>query len=92
MGGYWIDIPQPPCNAPCTGECGGNGFACELGAICMTFIDKVTSYSCIPMPCQGPLTCGCAEPFCNEQGLKCNNIQDGYKVLRCGARARSHRS
>ncbi len=81
MGGFWIDLPAPPCAEPCTPECGGNGFSCQAGNVCVAYIAMETSYTCEPLPCEGPLQCICAEALCNLKGQKCNNIQNGYKVL-----------
>lgn len=81
MGGFWTYQATPPCNMPCSPDCGPGGFACAGGKVCVTFLGKTTTYQCADPPCQGPLTCGCAAPLCMIEGLVCNNIQDGFKVL-----------
>lgn len=79
-GGFWQFLP-PLCDAPCGPECGPDEFACQPGAVCVTYIGSITTYQCRVNPCFEGLGCGCVESYCAEQGMSCNNIQDGFKVL-----------
>jgi hypothetical protein len=80
-GGFW-SYTGALCNMPCTLPCGPNNFACQVGAVCVAYIGKTTTYQCEPDPCNGMLNCGCAEQLCEQQPIfKCNNVQDGFKVL-----------
>jgi len=79
-GGLWHFQPVP-CGQPCTNQCGVDNFSCQVGAVCVTYIGKTTTYQCRKKPCGGSLTCGCSEGLCKEQGMVCNNIQDGFKIL-----------
>jgi hypothetical protein len=78
--GLWFFLASD-CNQDCDPDCGPDAFACVPGALCVTYIGPITTYQCRKSPCDDAITCGCAEPFCDEQGMTCNNIQDGYKVL-----------
>jgi hypothetical protein len=80
-GGFWT-FEGPFCNMPCEPECGPDGFACAVGKTCVTFLGKITTYRCIDDPCPPQaLDCACATPACMTEGMICNNIQDGFKVL-----------
>jgi hypothetical protein len=35
----------------------------------------------VPSPCEGALSCSCAASLCANEGMMCNNIQMGFKVL-----------
>jgi hypothetical protein len=79
--GFWMFAAQP-CAQPCSLDCGPNGFSCGLGGTCVAYIGMTaTTYECRPSPCPGDLACSCAEMLCQEEGLTCNNIQQGFKVL-----------
>jgi hypothetical protein len=65
----------------CTPPCGPDGFACDTGLVCVTYIGQTTAYQCAQDPCPGPLSCSCAAFFCVAEGMACNNIQMGFKVL-----------
>ena len=79
-GGLWT-FDGPPCNEPCAPDCGPNGFACEVGTLCVAFLGKSTTYQCSVSPCFEKLGCGCVDSLCAAEGMVCNNIQDGFKVL-----------
>jgi hypothetical protein len=81
LNGFWKYVPPscPPQN--CTLECGPDGFACDPNLVCATYIGMTTVYQCVPNPCTGPLSCSCAAELCAEEGMMCNNIQMGFKVL-----------
>jgi hypothetical protein len=79
-GGYWT-FAGPFCSQPCTPECGPDGFACQAGTLCVTYIGPITTYTCAISPCFEMVSCGCVEALCAEKMMTCNNIQDGYKVL-----------
>ncbi len=80
MGGLWF-FTGPFCDQPCAPDCGPNGFACEPGALCITYIGPVTTYQCRGNPCFENIGCLCTEQYCAEQGMTCNNTQGGFKVL-----------
>jgi hypothetical protein len=79
-GGFW-QWGGLTCAQPCAPDCGPDGFACEPGALCVTYIGAVTTYQCKGNPCFEDIGCGCTEMYCAEQGMTCNNIQGDYKVL-----------
>jgi hypothetical protein len=79
QNGFWSY--QPSCHDACTLDCGPNGFACNLGLVCVTYIGMTTVYQCVPSPCEGALSCSCAGQLCANEGMMCNNIQMGFKVL-----------
>jgi hypothetical protein len=78
--GFWQFV-GPLCGQPCTPDCGPDGFACTPGTLCVAYIGMITTYQCRVSPCFEQPSCTCTEPLCEEQGMKCNNIQDGFKVL-----------
>jgi hypothetical protein len=79
--GFW-EFQLQPCGQPCSLDCGPNGFSCEAGAVCGTYIGMETTYTCEVDPCPGAmLSCSCAAPICTQHGFSCNNIQMGFKVL-----------
>ena len=79
-GGIWT-FDSPLCDGPCAPDCGPDGFACEIGTLCVAFLGKSTTYQCSVSPCFEKLSCGCADSLCAAEGMVCNNIQDGFKVL-----------
>jgi hypothetical protein len=80
QNGFWVAAP-PDCGQPCSLPCGSNDFSCQAGAVCVAYIATTTTYQCKPQPCPDGLDCSCAEMLCQEEGLTCNNIQQGFKVL-----------
>ena len=79
-GGFW-QFNGPLCDMPCGGDCGPGDFSCAVGKLCVTLLGKITTYQCADSPCDAGLDCSCAAPLCEAEGLICNNIQDGFKVL-----------
>lgn len=79
-GGLWVYL-DPFCGKVCTPDCGPDAFACEPGTLCVTYIGPITTYQCRANPCFEGVSCGCANGYCQEQMMTCDNIQDGYKVL-----------
>ena len=79
-GGIWT-FDSPLCDGPCAPDCGPDGFACEVGTLCVAFLGKTTTYQCSFSPCFEKLSCVCVESLCAAGGMVCNNIQDGFKVL-----------
>ncbi|HKU44086.1 MAG TPA: hypothetical protein VJR89_38260 [Polyangiales bacterium] len=47
-------------------ECGSNGTVCRAGELCVALLNDagLMEYTCTPNPCQGELSCACAEPVC----------------------------
>jgi hypothetical protein len=80
LNGFWKYLPVP-CMQSCTLTCGPDGFTCDGGLACVTYIGMTTVYQCAPNPCAGALSCSCAASLCAEEGMMCNNIQMGFKVL-----------
>jgi hypothetical protein len=79
--GFW-KYSGDLCQQPCTPPCGPDNFACLPGTVCVAYIGKITTYQCEKAPCApGGIDCGCAAPLCAQEGMVCNNIQDGFKVL-----------
>jgi hypothetical protein len=79
-GGFWHYTGQV-CQELCGPVCGPDNFTCLPDVACVTYLGKTTTYQCRKAPCGPELLCSCAEPLCEEQAMKCNNIQDGFKVL-----------
>lgn len=80
QGGLWQYLGVD-CAQPCSLDCGPSGFACEPGALCVTYIGMTTTYQCRGNPCFETVGCPCVDSFCQEQGMTCNNVQSGFKVL-----------
>jgi hypothetical protein len=62
-------------------DCGPDGFACAVGFVCVAYIAQITTYQCAASPCAGGLGCDCAAQLCAAEGLACNNVEQGFKVL-----------
>ncbi len=71
-GGLWTG-EGPFCNMACGPECGPNGFACQIGYVCVVELSFSTIYKCEKNPCAGAPSCSCAQQLCQADGYVCNN-------------------